>query len=150
LIISRPQTNTVVSFTLFLVITAAVTSMNVVVIFKSSQAQWYNYVVVAVLAPIGLFVLYRIFIRYKILRLGNNQIQIDYPVLRQTKKYQINQIVAWRENKVKTGKTSEYKELQIVFADKNKLSVSHKEHTEYTRMIQYLSQKALKKRDAAS
>ena len=124
--------------------------MNLVVIIKGQLVAWYNYLVVIALLPIGLFVLYRIFIRYKILQLGNNQIQIDYPVLRQSKKYVINQIVAWRENKVKTGKNSEYKELQILFSDKNKLTVSHKEHTEYARIVQYLMQKAEKKRDASS
>jgi hypothetical protein len=124
--------------------------MNLAVVLKGQLTAWYNYAVVAVLVPIGLFVLYRIFIRYKIIRMGNNQIQIDYPVLRTSKKYPINQILAWRENKVKTGKTSEYRELQILFTDKNKLSVGFKEHTEYSRMVQYLSQKADKKRDKSS
>ncbi len=124
--------------------------MNLVVVIQGQLAAWYNYAIVIVLVPIGLFVLYRIFIRYKVLRLGDNKIQIDYPVLRQSKKYSINEIVAWRENKVKTGKTSEYKELQILFTDKNKLSVGHKEHTEYHRMVQYLAQKAHKKRDVSA
>jgi hypothetical protein len=70
--------------------------------------------------------------------------------LRREKKYSINEIVAWRENKVKTGKSSEYKELQILFADKNKLSIGHKEHTEYPRMIQYLKQKAERKKDPSA
>ncbi|GHN00506.1 hypothetical protein WSM22_19950 [Cytophagales bacterium WSM2-2] len=124
--------------------------MNLLVVLKVPQAAWYNYAIVVVLIPIGTFVLYKIFIRYKILRFGNNQIQIDYPVMRQTKKYSLDEIEAWRENKVKTGKTSEYKELQILFKDKNNLSVGHREHTEYARMVQYLAQKAPRKKAAAS
>ena len=120
--------------------------MNLVVVMRGELAAWYNYVIVGVLIPIGGFVLYRIFILYKIVRMGNNLIQINYPVLRKEKKYAISDIVAWRENKVKTGKTSEYKELQIMFSDKIKLSMGHKEHTEYPRMVQYLAQKAEKKR----
>lgn len=150
MIVSKPQTNTIVSFSLFLVITIVVTSMNLLVVLKVPQAAWYNYAIVVVLIPIGTFVLYKIFIRYKILRFGNNQIQIDYPVMRQTKKYSLDEIEAWRENKVKTGKTSEYKELQILFKDKNNLSVGHREHTEYARMVQYLAQKAPRKKAAAS
>src|ERR1041385_6788936 len=130
-----------------MLITIVVTIMNLVVIINEQWAAWYNYAGIIVLIPIGTFVLYRIFIRYKILRFGDNKIQIEYPVLRQLKKYSIDQILAWRENKVKTSKTSEYKELQILFNDNNKLSVGQKEHTEYHRMIQYLSQKAPKKRD---
>lgn len=120
--------------------------MNLFVLIQNPQAAWYNYAVVIILVPIGLFVLYKIFIRYKILQLGNNQIQIDFPVIRQTKKYPLDQIEAWRENKVRTGKTAEYKELQILFKDKHNLSIGHREHTEYERMVQYLAQKAPKKK----
>ena len=122
--------------------------MNFFILLKP-QAQWYNYAVVIVLIPIGSLVLYRVFIRYKIIRMGNNQIQIDFPVIRQTKKYSLDQIETWCENKVKTGKTSEYKELEILFNDKSKYNVGHREHTEYARMIQYLVQKAPKKRTAS-
>lgn len=124
--------------------------MNLVVVMGGQLAAWYNYLVLIVLIPIGVFVLYRIFLRYQILRLGNNQIQIDYPVLRKSQKYSIDQISAWRENKVKTGKNSEYKELQIQFSDRNKLSISHKEHTEYPKIIQYLTQKAPRKRGTSA
>ncbi|MBI1769760.1 MAG: hypothetical protein HYR67_15445 [Bacteroidetes bacterium] len=147
LIISRPQTNTLISFSFFILITVAVATMNVVVVIKGQLVAWYNYLVLIVLIPIGLFVVFRIFIQYKILRLGGNQIQIDYPVLRKSQKYSIEEIVKWRENKVKTGKNSEYKEVEILFSDRNKLSISHKEHTEYPRIVQYLTQKASKKRE---
>jgi hypothetical protein len=146
LIISKPQKSTVLSFTLFLAITATVITMNLVVVIRGELAAWYNYAIVGILVPIGAFVLYRIFILYKIVHMGNNQIQINYPVLHREKKYAVGDIVAWRENKVTTGKTSEYRELQVLFSDKNKLSIGHKEHTEYARMVQYLSQKAGKKR----
>ena len=120
--------------------------MNAMVIFNNQIVAWYNYAVVIVLVPIGLFVFYKVFVRYKILKLGNNQIQIDYPVLRRSKIYPLDQIDRWTENKVKTGKNSEYKELQVQFADGTKISIGHKEHTEYARMVQYLAQKASKKK----
>jgi hypothetical protein len=120
--------------------------MNSIVISRNQLVAWYNYAVVIVLSPIGLFVLYKIFVRYKILKFGNNQIEINYPVLRQIKVYSLDQIDQWIENKVKTGKNSEYKELNIRFTDGKKISVGHKEHAEYTRMVQYLLQKVPKKR----
>jgi len=120
--------------------------MNAIVILRDSHAVWYNYAVTGVLTPIGLFVFYRIFVRYKVLKLGNNQVQIDYPVLRQSKLYPLDQIDEWVENRIKTGKNSEYKELQVRFADGRKIAVSHKEHTEYARLVQYLAQKVPKKK----
>ena len=119
---------------------------NALAIFRGQYAAWYNYAVLAVLVPIGTVVFYKIFVRYKILRLGNNQIQIEYPMLKQSKIYPLEQIDLWIENKVKTGKNSEYKELQVRFNDGKKLSVGHKEHTEYSRMVQYLLQKVPKKK----
>ena len=107
---------------------------------------WYNYVVIVLLTPIGLFVLYRIFIRYKIMRLGNNQIEINFPVLRRLKKYSLDQIDYWIEKQVKTGKSSIYKELELRFKDGKKEIIGHKEFTEYVRIVQYLIQKAPKKR----
>ena len=125
------------------------TFLNLKVIIEARFAAWYNYAVVIVLLPIGIYVLFKIFVQYKIIRLGNNQVQIDFPVMRKTKKYPLDEIIAWRENIVKTGKKSEYKELQILFSDKNKISVGHKEHTEYVQMVKYLTQKVAKKRTAS-
>jgi hypothetical protein len=150
LIISKPQTSTITSFVFFLAITVIVVVMNSIAIFRDRQPAWYNFAVLVVLIPIGIAVFYKIFVRYKILRVGNNQIQIDYPILRQNKIYPIDQIELWVENKVKTGKNSEYKELQVRFTDGKKIRVGHKEYTEYTRIVQYLSQKAPKKRATLS
>jgi hypothetical protein len=123
--------------------------MNVISIINKTSA-WYNYVIAALLLPIGLFVLYKIFIRYKIIRAGNNSIDISYPVLKQVEKYSLQSIVAWRENIIKTGKNSVYKQLEILMDDKKRISVGHKEHTEYVRLVQYLQQKVPKKKTAGA
>jgi len=128
------------------VITVVVIVINSIVIFGHELVAWYNYAVVVILLPIGLLVFYRIFIRYKILKFGNNQVEINYPVLRRNKIYPLDQIDQWTENKVKTGKNSEYKELLMRFTDGEKISIGHKEHTEYPRLVQYLVQKAPKKK----
>jgi hypothetical protein len=145
MIVSKPQTNTIISFTFFLILTFTVLGMNSWTIVHLAQPAWYHYAVVALLTPIGLFVLYKIFIRYRVLRFGNNQIDINFPVLRIAKKYPIDQLEYWAEKQVKTGKTSVYKELELVFKDRKKENFGHKEFTEYNRIVQYLKQKASKK-----
>ena len=146
MITSKPQTSTIISFIIFLTLTFVVLGMNVYVIVKDLQPAWYTYLIVVILSPIAVFVLYKIFIRYKILRLGNNLIELTYPVLRRTKKYSLDQIEYWVEHKVKTGKNSIYKEAEIKFTDGLLVTIGHKEHTEYPRIVQYLSLKALKKK----
>lgn len=124
-------------------------TMNVNSIANKTSA-WYNYLIAALLLPIGLFVLYKIFIRYKVIRAGNNSIDISYPVLRQIEKYSLQSIVAWRENIIKTGKNSVYKQLEILMDNKKRISIGHKEHTEYVRLVQYLQQKVPKKKTAGA
>lgn len=111
-------------------------------------AVWYNYALVVVLVPVGVFVFYKIFVRYKILTVGNNQIQINYPLLRRRKKYTLDQVTQWTEQKVSIGKRSTYQELQILFSDGTKLNVGHKEHTQYNRLIDYFNQKLAKRKTA--
>lgn len=118
--------------------------MNIVAIVRI--AAWYNYLILVLLIPIGGFVAYKIFIRYKVIRAGNNEIEIVYPVLKRKENYPLRSIVAWRENVIKTGKNSLYKELEILFEDKQRISIGQKEHTEYTRLIQYLQQKLPRKK----
>ncbi len=144
MIVSKPRTNTIVSFLFFLLITVGVLAMNVVSIFRG--AAWYNFLIVVLLVPIGLLVSYRIFIRYKIIRLGNNQVEIHYPVLGRKHLYSLQAVANWRESIVKTGKNSVYKELEIEFEDKRKLSFGQKEQTEYDRVVAYLKQKVPKKK----
>jgi hypothetical protein len=122
--------------------------MNVWAVIQSPQPAWYNYLTIGLLFPIACFVLYKIFIRYKVVRFGNNQIEITLPVLKKTKKYILADVQFWLENQVRTGKRSVYKELVIKFEDGKKLSLSPTESTEYDRTIQYLKQKLPKKKIA--
>ncbi|MEK6782682.1 MAG: hypothetical protein AABY93_13340 [Bacteroidota bacterium] len=146
MIISKPQTGTIVSFVIFLILTLAVLYMNALVVVNDPGPAWYTYVIIAALTPIALFVLYKIFIRYKVIRLGNNQVELTFPVLRSTKKYPLDQIEYWIERQVKTGKNSLFKELEIRFKDGIKLAIGHKEYSEYQNIVQYLAQKVPKKK----
>jgi hypothetical protein len=143
-IVSKPLTATITSFILFLLITLVVIGMNIYAIML--RGAWYNYLTIALLAPIGIFVFYKIFLRYKIIRLGNNQVEVNFPMLRQRKNYKLEAVQFWFENQVKTGKNSVYKELVIKFEDGKKVTLSPKESTDYERVIQYLKQKLAKKK----
>ncbi len=144
MIVSKPITTTIVSFVIFLIITFVVIGMNVLAI--KTQGVWYNYAIISLLVPIAGFVIYRIFLRYKVLILGNNQIEVNFPVLRQSHRYKLASIKFWIENQVKTGKNAVYKEMVIRFEDGRQVSLSPREATEYDRVLQYLKQKVPTKR----
>ncbi len=146
MIVSKPRANTLISFIFFLIITIAVLALNISSIVTTATPAWYNYATIALLAPVGLFVLYRIFIRYKIISAGNNGLEIRFPVMGRKRRYPIEEVVSWRENAVRTGKNSVYRELEVLFADQKKLTLGNQEHTEYDKLLQYLVKKAAKKR----
>lgn len=79
------------------------------------------------------------------IRVGNNQIEIRYLVLRKTKKYSLDQIAAWKETIIKNS-MGVYKEIEINFTDKYKLTIGYREYSEYSKIAGYLSQKAPKKK----
>ncbi|MCE7862953.1 MAG: hypothetical protein DYG99_05355 [Bacteroidetes bacterium CHB5] len=85
--------------------------------------------------------MHRIFIRYKVIRAGNNRLEIAYPVLRKTHGFHIRQITGWRESIVKTGKNAVYKELEIVCDNRLRVAIGQKEHTEYNKLVHYLQRK---------
>lgn len=149
MILSKPRSQTLISFTLFLLLTFVVFGLNVTAIVRGTYA-WYNLVIAGILLPLGLFVLYRIFIRYKIIRAGDNRIEVVYPVLKNTHTFTIKQIANWRESVVKTGKNSVFKELEIVFDNRFRIAVGQKEHTEYEKLVQYLQRKVPGKKVAAA
>jgi len=98
------------------------------------------------LIPITAFVGYKIIFEYKVIRYGNNQIDIRYPVLRKTKIYSLNEIEYWGEATVKTGKNSTFRELEIKFADNKKIRLGLKEYSGYTDVIRYLEKKLARKK----
>jgi len=147
-IVSKPRSQTILSFTFFLLLTFFVLGLNVVAIMRGGYA-WYNIGILVILFPIALFVLYRIFIRYKVIRAGDNQIEIRYPVLRKTHAYSIKEITGWRESIVKTGKNSVFKELEIVCDKRFRITIGQKEHTEYDKLVYYLQRKIPGKKVAA-
>jgi hypothetical protein len=138
-ITSKPRSQTIISFTLFLVLTFFVLALNVIAIMRGYV--WYNLVIVALLLPLGLFILYRIFIRYKIIRAGDNRIEVVYPVIKKTHSFTTREVLSWRESIVKTGKSSVFKELEIIFENHFRITIGHKEHTEYDRLVNYLQRK---------
>ena len=149
MIVSKPRSQTLISFILFLLLTFLVFGLNVTAILRGTYA-WYNLAIAGILLPLGLFVLYRIFIRYKIIRAGDNRVEVVYPVLRKTHAYTIKQIASWRESIVKTGKSSVFKELEIVFDKHFRLTIGQKEHTGYDKLIHYLQRKVPGKKVTAT
>lgn len=141
LTVSKPIGSTLLSFVLFLVICYVLIGMSILQLVQDQEPAWYVYLVIIALTPMALFITFRVFINYKVVELGNDQIVVKYTVRRKHKQYRLNQVIQWRELIVKTGKSSSFKELEILFDDKFKLTVGLREYTNYPKVCTYLAKK---------
>ena len=103
--------------------------------------QWFNYLIIVILTPIVIFVSYRVIFRYKTVRMGDRQVDVRYPQFRILRKYSLAEVTYWKESIVKTGKATDYKELEVKFKDGRKIKMAYREYTEYEKMLGYLGQK---------
>lgn len=146
LIVSKPTSNTIGSFSLFLIIAYVVIGMSVLQLVSDINPPWYTYVVLAVMVPVAVFLTIKIFINYKRVLVGNNMIEVSLPIRRIKRRYELKRIESWKESIVKTGKNSTFRELEIRFDDQFKLTLGHKEFTHYREVFNYLTKKVAGKK----
>ena len=138
---SRPLQSTLISFLLFLVLSYAIIGMSLVQLIADNRPSWYVYLILVVLTPISLFVTYRIFINHKVIEFGGNQISIKYTVRKKVRSYSLADVMSWRESVVKTGKNSTFKEIEIQFNDRFRITLGLREYSEYPKVKGYLEKK---------
>lgn len=146
MLISRPLQSTLISFGLFLVLSFAIVGMSLIQVIADKHPPWYVYLILVLLAPLSLFLTFRIFINYKQVEFGNNQISVRYTVRKKIKSYPLSDVLQWRESIVKTGKNSVFKEIEIQFSDQFKVTLGLKEYSDYPRVKAYLEKKLGKKK----
>ena len=138
---ARPKPGTLISFGLFLVISYALLGLSIYVLTRDPQPAGYHYLIVLLLTPIATYITYKVLFRYKVVSMGNHQIEVRYPQFRSYRSYALEEVESWMESVVRTGRTSTYKELEIKFKDGWKIQMGHREFTEYDTMLRYLTQR---------
>lgn len=138
---TKPLTNTLVSFALFLVLSYTIIGMSLIQVVGNENTAWYVYLVLIVLVPLSLFITFRTFINYKLIEFGNNQIAIKYRVRKKVKAYPLSEVQHWKESIVKTGKNSTFKEIEIQFTDRFKVALGLREYSNYPKVKAYLEKK---------
>ena len=112
---ARPKPGTLISFGLFLVISYALLGLSMYVLTHDPQPAGYHYLIVLLLTPIASYITYKVLFRYKVVGMGNRQIEVRYPQFRSYRTYSLDEVEFWMESMVRTGKTSTYKELEVKF-----------------------------------
>ena len=107
------------------------------------------FIVKLILTPvvlvIGLLVLGKLLGAIKVVRVGDNKIEVFYPISRMRTNIQVPNLLGWKEEVVKT-KNGEYREVKILYTKKKILKLSNRENTEYEAIVKYLKKKVRFKR----
>lgn len=144
MIVAKPKIGTLFSLGVVIFLSLGFASYTAYQMVHADAIAWYQYLIVLLLFPLGLGLAAKVILGYKVIELGKGRIDIRFPVRLKRKSHKIKEIDHWKETTVKTA-TGTYKEVEITFADKTKLTLSYQEHTEYPKVIQYLKKKCARK-----
>ncbi|GAA5034536.1 hypothetical protein GCM10011506_29570 [Marivirga lumbricoides] len=144
MIISKPRYQTLFALGVFLILVFGSFFLLLNSLLSSPES---FFILKIILAPltlvIALLVLSKFIAAIKVVKIGNNKINITYLISRSKAEIAIADIKGWTEEIVKT-KQGDYKEIKILFGQKKILKLSNKENTEYERVVKYLNAKAKK------
>jgi hypothetical protein len=111
--------------------------------YSRSYDLWFYLVASSLLTLVLLMLLVKMMAGWRFISAGKEQVMIKLPLRGSTKAYPITDILAWEEETVLANKR-EFKQVTVVFKDKQSISVSNHEHEAYTEFITYLKKKAPK------
>jgi len=142
MIVSKPKTTALFALGIFIIICFGMGSYALRAILNNVGV-WYHYLVSGLFLPIAFILLLRQVLSYKLIKVGENMITVEYPFKRKFKTFKISDIINWKEVIIKT-KNAPFKQLEISF-DKFLLKLSVQENTNYDLLLKYLKKKAAKK-----
>jgi hypothetical protein len=142
----KPKTSTYVA--LGLILLALVAGLVSTLGHFASQRTypiWLYLTATVILTVVILMLLVKMMAGFKSISAGDGKIVTMLPLRRQTKVYPLTEVLAWEEEKIIANKR-EFRQLTIVFSDKNSFSISNHEHVNYDDFLKYLMKKIPNKR----
>jgi hypothetical protein len=143
MIVSRPKSNALFAIVVFLMICFSLGIVNLNILLKGGKA-WYNYLIVVVTFGIGLSILFKQMIGFKIITVGEETFKVARPFLFSGYLFKVKNIEFWEETLIDT-KNGQFKELTIAQDSGKKLKITLQENSNYKKIKDYLSKKAGKK-----
>ncbi len=111
--------------------------------YKGSFGLWFYLISATLITLALLMLLVKMMAGFRFITAGRDQIIVKLPLRGYQKAYPTASILAWEEEMVVANKR-EFKQLTIVFSDKQSISISNHEHESYTDLVKYLYKKASK------
>ncbi|MTI21284.1 hypothetical protein E1176_09650 [Fulvivirga sp. RKSG066] len=143
MIVAKPKVGTLFSLGVFIVICLLISGYAIGHYLSGATMEWYHYTLAIIFFPIGMGLLFRLLLGYRVVRVGKQKIEIHFPSRFTTRNYKLRDIVKWKEVEVKTV-SGTFKELEIFFNDNKKIALSIQEHTDYQQLRKYMQKKCSK------
>ena len=99
----------------------------------------------SLLTVVLLIILVKMMAGYRFVSVGKGKIEVRVPLKALKKTYGLEQVKAWQEETILANKR-DFRQLTIVFDDRNSISLSNHEHTSYMELLKYLQGKLIKKK----
>lgn len=137
----KPKTSTYIALGLILLVLVA-GLVSTLEHFASQRTYpiWAYLMMTVILTVAILMLLVKMMAGFKSISAGEGKIITMLPLRRQTKVYPLAEVIAWDEEKVIANKR-EFRQLTIVFSDKNSFTISNHEHVNYDDFFKYLLKK---------
>ena len=142
MIVSKPKKQALFAIGVFTLICFGLGGYNFILISQGST-WFFNYLMAIVFLVIAHVLMLRLLFNYKIISIGNNKIQVWYPLRFHTIRAPLNEMEHWEETIIQT-KTGVFKQLEIVFPTRT-IKMSIQENTHYQEAVNYLKKKLAKK-----
>jgi hypothetical protein len=143
MIVSKPKSQALFAIGVFVIICLALGGYNLKLIIEGST-WFFNWIMAIVFLLVALVLILRQIFNYKIISLGNEKVQVWYPMRFHTIRGNLKDMEFWEETIIQT-KTGIFKQLEIRFPQRS-IKLSIQENTNYLESVNYLKKKQGKKR----
>lgn len=140
MIVSKPKGNTIFALAVFLILIFGSFFALLSGLLSGGTYFFFKLILAPVVLAVGLVVLSKFLASFKIVKLGNGQIEVFYPISKMRSKIFVKDILGWHEEAINT-KNGEFREVRILYAKKKILKLSNKENTKYDAVVKYLKKK---------
>ena len=143
MIVSKPKSQALFAIGIFVIICFLLGGYNFKLILDGST-WFFNWIMAIVFLLIAFILLLRQLFNYKIISIGNEKVQVWYPLRFRTIRGNLKDMQFWEETIIQT-KTGIFKQLEIKFPQRS-IKMSVQENTNYFDAVNYLKKKQAKKR----
>jgi len=143
MIVSKPKSQALFAIGVFIAICFGLGGYNFILVTNGST-WFFNYVMAIVFLLLAHIFMIRQMFNYKIISVGNDKIQVWYPLRFRTIRVPLKELVHWEETIIQT-KTGVFKQIEITFHDRT-IKMSVQENTFYKEVVNYFKKKQSNKR----